>query len=131
MAKRERASIQPERLGNALRGRDVLIPGGPAVLPASSEAALEEPPAKIQENLESTKVVPISSSPEREPVTIRLSKLTIRRLARKKMELLEELDLRVSQSDLVEAAIWSFLEHPQEIEPILERLHSGRLFKSA
>lgn len=129
MAKRERASIQPERLGSALRGRDVLIPGPPA--PVESAQTPVEASPKANEVLEvGAKVVPIGNG-EREPVTVRLSKLTIRRLARKRMELLEDLDLRVSQSDLIEAAIWSLLEHPQDVEPLLRKLQSGLLFKSA
>lgn len=133
MGKRERASIQPERLGSALRGRDVLIPGSPTPEAAPAPAAApEEPVQELREEPKApNKVVPIPTPTEREPVTVRLSKMTIRRLARKRTELLEDLDLRVSQSDLVEAAIWSLLEQPQKIEAVLERLHSGALIKSA
>lgn len=139
MAKRERASIAPERLGSALRGRDILIPGAPSPAPVESAPALSEPsesappePAAAQLGLISKPANAESATAvEREPVTVRLTKPTLRRLARTRLEVMETSDLKVSQSDLIEAAIWALLEKPQEIEQNLRRLQAGMLFKSA
>lgn len=136
MGKRERASIAPERLGSALRGRDVLIPGAPAAVeveatPPRVESAREPAPepAKLELVAKSTAVE--AGAAEREPVTVRLTKPTLRRLARTRLEVMETCDLKVSQSDLIEAAIWTLLEKPQEIEQSLRRLQAGMLFKTA
>lgn len=139
MGKRERASIAPERLGNALRGRDVLIPSQPTVAVVKAEPDQAEPPEAPAEPIES--ITPelstrpaaptVAGAVEREPVTVRLTKPTLRRLARTRLEMMETSDLKVSQSDLIEAAIWTLLEKPHEIEQSLRRLQSGMLFKSA
>ncbi len=136
MGKRERASIAPERLGNALRGRDVLIPSQPTVAVVKAEPDQAEPPeapAEPVESILSTRPAAptVAGAVEREPVTVRLTKPTLRRLARTRLEMMESSDLKVSQSDLIEAAIWTLLEKPHEIEQSLRRLQAGMLFKSA
>lgn len=137
MGKRERASIAPERLGRALRGRDVLIPSAPAPVHVPVESVTERvadfPVEPGNTLLASAKAepAPVGASVEREPITVRLTKPTLRRLARTRLEMMEASDLKVSQSDLIEAAIWTLLEKPHEIEASLRRLQTGMLFKTA
>lgn len=97
----KRAQIQPERLGKNLRAHDVLMPPAEeAILPP----AVEEP--RVQSDIEASKHHDAKESKlQREPTTIRFTKATLKEIARARSHFLLEEDLKITQSDLVEAAV--------------------------
>lgn len=86
-----RTKLQSDRLGKALRGRDILIPdipGDPDPSPTAAEPAKEG----------------------REPVTIRLTPEAVKQMARARSELRFDHGVKVSQSELVEVALLRALD---------------------
>lgn len=98
---RSRPQIQPERLGRSLRAHDVLMPEpeAPAPVPAEVKAA------RLQ----------------REPTTVRFTKATLKELARARSHFLLEQDLKVTQSDIIEAAVLKALGDLDSLEELLRQ----------
>jgi hypothetical protein len=103
-----RSRIQPERLGRSLRGgHDVLMPEPEPVADAATSESQNR-------DVKASKI-------QREPTTIRFTKRTLKELARARSHLLIERDLKVTQSDLVEAAVLHAL---QDLEGLTRQLES-------
>lgn len=109
MAKK-RAKIEPERLGNALRGRDVLIPeSSNGTTPQRQRVETPKPEVK------------------REPTTVRFNNDTVKALLSTRSRLLVDLDLKASQSDIVEAAVLRALSDFENLAESIQALQEGTL----
>lgn len=112
---RKRASIEPERLGSTLRGRDVLIPEHHNGTTSQGHDVTESKP----------EIRPAES--RREATTIRFSTDTVKALVQVRSRLLLELDLRASQSDIVEAALLRSLSDLEQLAGSIRALQDGSL----